>query len=206
MRKAQLLKYQGGSSFLNKASNTVSEVSKQASDAYEDFSNSGWGTVYDLVNTGLYVAAPFTGGATLIPAMAMSVGQGVMGANNMIQKGATINNVADVAGGVLAAPGKMVAKNIMKTVGKSTKYIKRAPLLTKSGNGILAQKPLWQMAKNNKKYAPYAAYIYGNVGANAGQIGNDMYETHQTYVAPWLGYNDRIKKSVRQETNKRKWH
>ena len=110
----------------------LDSVSKQASDRYEEFSNSPWGTVYDVVNAGLYVAAPFTGGATLVPAIGMSVVQGLAGANNMYQKGANLNNTLDVVGGLVAAPGKAVAKPIMKTVGKSTKYVKRMPLVTKN--------------------------------------------------------------------------
>ena len=91
-------KYQTGGSFLD-------SVSKQSSDKYEQFSNSPWGTVYDVVNAGLYAAAPFTGGVTLGPAIGMSVVQGLAGANNMYQKGADLNNTLDVIGGLVAAPG-----------------------------------------------------------------------------------------------------
>ena len=188
----------------DEAVDAVKAASKKASDAYSEFSDSPWNTVYDVVNTGLYAAAPFTGGVTLVPAIAMSVGQGLAAANNMAHEGANLNNSLDVAGGVLAAPGKMVVKPMMKMVGKTAKYAKRAPLIAKSGKGRLAPKPLWQLAKENRKYAPYAAYIYGNIGVNNGQLGNDLYDNYQTYVAPWIGYQDKIAQRVTQETNKRK--
>ena len=188
----------------DEAVDAVKAASKKASDAYSEFSDSPWNTVYDVVNTGLYAAAPFTGGATLVPAMVMSIGQGLAAANNMAHEGANLNNSLDVAGGVLAAPGKMVVKPMMKMVGKTAKYAKRAPLIAKSGKGRLAPKPLWQLAKENRKYAPYAAYIYGNIGVNNGQLGNDLYDNYQTYVAPWIGYQDKIAQRVTQETNKRK--
>lgn len=173
-------------------------LSEKASDAYEDFNNSGWGTAYDLLNLGLYAAAPFTGGATLIPAMAMSVGQGIAGANNMYQKGATVNNVADVVGGVLAAPGKAVAKPIMKAVGKTAKYVKRAPLVTKN----LYTEPLWKMAANDAKYLPYATYIYTNTGNNVFQVGNDLVDNYSTQVAPYLDLSRQINTQVK-DANKR---
>lgn len=185
----------------DKAVEAVKVASKKASDAYEDFSNSPWGTVYDVVNAGLYAAALFTGGATLVPAIVMSTGQGIAGANNMYWKGATVNNVADVVGGVLAAPGKMVATPIMKMVGKTSKRVNRALLFPKSGS---AKETLWQMAKENKKYAPYATYVYGNLGINIGQIGNDLRDNYQTYVAPWVGYQNRLSQAINKETNKRK--
>lgn len=180
-------KYQTGGSFLD-------SMSKQASDRYEEFSNSPWGTVYDVVNAGLYAAAPFTGGATLVPAIGMSVVQGLAGANNIYQKGANLNNTLDVVGGLVAAPGKAVAKPIMKTVGKSTKYVKRMPLVTKRGKGILATKPLWKQAVTNKKYLPYATYSYTNLGSNIGQIGNDLKDNYNTYVVPYKELN---KKNIR---------
>lgn len=204
LKKNHPLTYQQGGSFWSDASNVTSKISKRASDAYEKFSNSGWGTVYDIANAGLYAAAPFTGGVTLVPAIAMSVGQGIAGANNMYQNGATINNMADIAGGVLAAPGKMVAKSIMKTVGKSAKYVKRAPLLTKSRRGITAIKPLWQMAKENKKYTPYAGYVYTNLGANVVQPVNDLKDNYQQYIHPYVQFNNNLKQSINQESKKRK--
>ena len=185
-------KYQAGGNVLDKAS-------KQASNKYEEFSNSPWGTVYDVVNAGLYAAAPFTGGATLVPAIGMSVVQGLAGANNMYQKGANLNNTLDVIGGLVAAPGKAVAKPIMKAVGKSTKYIKRMPLVTKNGKGILATKPLWQQAVHNRKYLPYATYIYTNLGSNIGQIGNDLKDNYNTYVAPYRELNRQVSQYLEQK-------
>ena len=190
-------KYQTGGSFLD-------SMSKQASDRYEEFSNSPWGTVYDVVNAGLYAAAPFTGGATLVPAIGMSVVQGLAGANNMYQKGANLNNTLDVVGGLVAAPGKAVAKPIMKTVGKSTKYVKRMPLVTKRGKGILATKPLWKQAVTNKKYLPYATYSYTNLGSNIGQIGNDLKDNYKTYVVPYKELNKRISELTKREYDKKK--
>lgn len=178
-------KYQIGGSFLD-------SMSKQASDGYEEFSNSPWGTIYDVVNAGLYAAAPFTGGATLVPAIGMSVVQGLAGVNNMYQKGANLNNTLDVVGGLVAAPGKAVAKPIMKAVGKSTKYVKRMPLVTKNGRGILATKPLWKQVVTNKKYLPYATYVYTNLGSNIGQIGNDLKDNYNTYVAPYKGLDRQL--------------
>lgn len=185
-------KYQTGGSFLD-------SVSKQASYGYEQFSNLPWGTVYDVLNAGLYAAAPFTGGATLVPAIGMSVVQGLAGANNMYQKGTNLNNTLDVVGGLVAAPGKAVVKPIMKTVGKSTKYVKRMPLVTKNGSGILATKPLWKQAATNKKYLPYATYIYTSLGSNIGQIGNNLKDNYNTYIAPYRELNRQVSQYLEQK-------
>lgn len=70
-------------------------------------------------------------------------------------------------------------------VYQSPKYVKRMPLVTKNGRGILATKPLWKQAATNKKYLTYATYVYTNLGSNIGQIGNDLKDNYNTYVAPY---------------------
>lgn len=173
--------YQDGGSF-----------SKQASDAYQEFSDSPWGTVYDVVNTGLYAAAPFTGGATLPFAIGMSALQGAAAANNMYQEGVNLNNTLDVVGGLTALPASKVAKPIMKSVGKSTKYVRRANLV-KPAKKVLSDgkihlervtPALWQMAAKNPKYLPYTTYVYSNIGANTGQVTNDIVDNVKTYSKP----------------------
>ena len=92
----------------------------------------------------------------------------------------------------------------MKTVGKSTKYVKRMPLVTKRGKGILATKPLWKQAVTNKKYLPYATYSYTNLGSNIGQIGNDLKDNYNTYVVPYKELNKQIFELTKREYDKKK--
>ena len=196
----------------NEAVDAVKSASKKASDAYAAFSDSPWNTVYDVVNTGLYAAAPFTGGVTLVPAMAMSIGQGLAAANNMANEGVTLNNSLDVAGGVLAAPAKTAAKQIMKTVGKNTKYVKNAKLFKtvkeshKVGNFQLGKThaSMLDLSKSSKKYWPYFGYALAVPAVGNAQIANDAKDNYNTYVAPWVGYDQKIAQRVEQETNKRK--
>lgn len=196
----------------DEAVDAVKSASKKASDAYAAFSDSPWNTVYDVVNTGLYAAAPFTGGVTLVPAMAMSIGQGLAAANNMANEGVTLNNSLDVAGGVLAAPAKTVAKQIMKTVGKNTKYVKNAKLFKtvkeshKVGRFELGKThaSMLDLSKSSKKYWPYFGYALAVPAVGNAQIANDVKDNYNTYVAPWVGYDKKIAQRVKQETNKRK--
>lgn len=192
--------------------NKLSDLSKKASDEYKSFSDSPWNTVYDVVNTGLYAAAPFTGGATLIPAMIMSGAQGLAAANNAVHEGFNLNNSLDIAGGVLAAPSKLVMKPMMKAVGKTTKYTKNAKLFktTKDShivNGIQlgkTHKSLASLSKDSKKYWPYFGYALAVPTVGNAQIFNDVKDNYQTYVAPWQGYQNKIEQAVQNETNRRK--
>ena len=194
------------------AVDVVKAASKKASDAYAAFSDSPWNTVYDVVNTGLYMAAPFTGGVTLVPAMAMSIGQGLAAANNMANEGVSLNNGLDVAGGVLAAPAKVVAKPLMKAVGKSTKYVKNAKLFKTTKDSYKVGKfqlgkthaSMLDLSRKSKKYWPYFGYALAVPAVGNAQIANDVKDNYNTYVAPWIGYNQKIAQRVQQETNKRK--
>ena len=155
------------------------------SDAYQKFSdNATASTIYDLVNAGLYVAAPFTGGSTLIPAMAMTGLQAGGATANAYKKGLNVQNGLDIAS---AIPGfgltekavKASMKPVMKMVGKNTKKISRATKYVPIKDKILVTTPsghtfnfgkyrptYFQMAMWDKKYAPYAALVYGEDAAN----------------------------------------
>ena len=185
----------------DEAVNAVKSASKKASDAYATFSDSPWNTVYDVVNTGLYAAAPFTGGVTLVPAMAMSIGQGLAAANNMANEGVTLNNSLDVAGGVLAAPAKTVAKYV-----KNAKLFKTVKESHKVGRFELGKThaSMLDLSKSSKKYWPYFGYALADHAVGNAQIANDVKDNYNTYVAPWVGYDQKIAQRVEQETNKRK--
>lgn len=208
LKKNHPLTYQQGGGITNKAQ----ELSKAASKAYSEFSDSPWNTVYDIVNTGLYAAAPFTGGVTLVPAMAMSIGQGIAAANNAVNEGVTLNNGLDMAGAVLAAPAKSVMKPLMKAVGKNTKLVKNAKLFKtvkeshKVGNINLGKthQSLMSLAKGDKKYAPLFGYAIAVPAVGNAQIINDVQDNYETYVAPWIAFKQQLKESVNKETNKRK--
>lgn len=167
------------------------------SDAYQKFSdNTKASTAYDIINAGLYLAAPFTGGTTLIPAMAMTGLQAGGAAANAYKKGFNIQNGLDLAS---AIPGfglseKMVKasmKPVMRMVGKTTKKISRATkykpidekILVTTDNGHTFnfgkyRPTYWQLAKWDKKYAPYATLVYGedalNHGLNTYQVVKDI--------------------------------
>lgn len=168
-----------------------------ASDAYSDFSNSPWNTAYDVINTGLYVAAPFTNGITLVPAMAMSIGQGLAAVNNMVHEGTNLNNTLDVAGGVFASPAKLVMNQIMKSVNKGTKLIKRSNLFKtvsdpshKVGEIELAKTypSLFSLAKKDKKYIPIFSYSLAVPTIGNAQITNDLTDNYWTYALPYFQY------------------
>lgn len=193
----------------NKAIEAIKSISKGASDSYKDFSNSPLNLIYDLINSGLYIAAPFTGGATLIPAMAMSIAQGAAAANNAINDGIGTNNTIDMIGGLLAGPAKLMARPIMKTVGKSTKYVKNARLFKDIvddpqmiGNLNLARttSSLFNLARKDAKYVPYFIYSAAMPTVSNGQIVNDAIDIFSTQVAPQLD----IAKQLGEEYNKRK--
>lgn len=191
--------------------NKVKEASKTASDAYKSFSDSPWNLAFDVINTGLYAAAPVTGGATLPIAMAMSAGQGLAAANNIANEGVNVNNTLDVVGGLLAAPAEKAAKSIMKTVGKNTKRVKNAKLFKttkdsyKIGNIELGKthSSLWDLSKSSKKYWPYFTYYLAQPAVNIGQIGNDVKDSYLNYILPWTDFNKEISQEVENETNSR---
>ena len=171
------------------------------SNAYEDFNNHWGSTAYDAINAGLYLAAPFTGGATLIPAMAMTGLQAGAAGVNAYDKGINLSNGLDIAS---AIPGfgltekavKGAMKPVMKSVGKSTKYVRHATKYAPKQEKILVTSPngmtfnfgknsptYWQMAMNDKRYAPYAALVYGedavNNGLNVWQVAKDIQDSSE---------------------------
>ena len=171
------------------------------SNAYEDFNNHWGSTAYDVINAGLYLAAPFTGGATFIPAMAMTGLQAGAAGVNAYDKGINLSNGLDIAS---AIPGfgltekavKGAMKPVMKSVGKSTKYVRHATKYAPKQEKILVTSPngmtfnfgknsptYWQMAMNDKRYAPYAALVYGedavNNGLNVWQVAKDIQDSSE---------------------------
>ena len=180
---------------------TSDGVVSTVSDAYEKFNNHWGSTAYDAINAGLYLAAPFTGGATLIPAMAMTGLQAGAAAVNAYDKGLNLSNGLDMAS---AIPGfgltekavKGAMKPVMKSVGKSTKYVRHATKYVPKSEKILVTSPngmtfnfgknsptYWQMAMNDKRYAPYAALVYGedaiNNGLNVWQVAKDVQDSNR---------------------------
>lgn len=166
--------------------NYLKSKSKELSDFYQGFQNSLWGTAYDVANLGLYAAAPFTAGATLPAAVAMSVGQGALGANDMLNNGVNLNNSLDVIGAILSRPA---SKELMKLVGKNTKIVKHSTTFIPKTDKIIVTSPngmvfdlgkhypaAWQLPFRDIKYLPYASYTYGNLGVNTGQVANDIHD------------------------------
>jgi len=177
------------------------------SNAYEDFNNHWGSTAYDALNAGLYLAAPFTGGATLVPAMAMTGLQAGAAAVNAYDKGINLSNGLDIAS---AIPGfgltekavKGAMKPVMKSVGKSTKYVRHATKYVPKSKKILVTSPngmtfnfgknfptYWQTAMNDKRYAPYAALVYGedavNNGLNIWQVAKDIQDSNRQQEKRW---------------------
>ena len=105
---------------------------KYISDMYQKLSDSPIAsTVYDGVNLALYAASPFTGGTTLIPAMAMTGLQATGASANIYDKGLNSQNGIDIASaipgfGLLNKGVKLAMKPTMKMVGKTTKRVKNA--------------------------------------------------------------------------------
>ena len=210
-RNAASWKHQEGGTLVSrlKDGNPIKTISKKASDSYADFSNSPLNLIYDLINSGLYIAAPFTGGATLVPAMAMSIAQGAAAVNNAINDGFNTNNVIDTAGGILAGPAKLMAKPIMKAVGKTTKYVKKArlfkdvvdtPQMVRNINLAKTTPSLFNLARSNSKYVPYFIYSMAVPTVSNGQIINDAIDTFSTQIAPQLD----VVRRLSEEYNKSK--
>lgn len=164
--------------------NYLKGKSKELSDFYQGFQNSLWGTAYDVANLGLYAAAPFTAGATLPAAVAMSVGQGALGANDMLNNGVNLNNSLDVIGAILSRPASAASKELMKLVGKNTKIVKHSTTFIPKTDKIQVGSfnlgkhypAAWQLPFRDIKYLPYASYVYGNLGVNTGQVANDIHD------------------------------
>lgn len=142
--------------------NNISELYKKANNSL-----GGYGPLlYDGVNLALYAAAPFTGGVTLVPAMAMTGAQGIGAAANAYEEGLNLENSLDMASTIpgFGITGKLTnraMKPMMKAVGKTTKKVKYAPKYTPntSGNKIKVNKYTYvgrQPKAGNRK--PQKAY------------------------------------------------
>lgn len=153
---------------------SMKEVSKAASDAYQSFSDSPYGLGYDILNAGLYAVAIPTGGATLPLAIGMSAAQGIAAANNAYNEGVNLNNGLDMAGAVISVPTSKAAKAIMKAVGKTDKYVKNASLFKNKGTGLVRRPSLFNLARRDNKYVPIFTYALAQPGINYAQIGNDV--------------------------------
>ena len=166
--------------------NAASSTVKGISDGYQAMQDSPWGTVYDAVNLGLYAAAPFTGGATLPFAAAMTLGSGLGAAANIYEtKNVNLNNGLDAVAAFV--PGSKIATKlapkVMRMVGKNTKYVRNANLfLTKADKPFIVNIPaeldeagrhiikparrfelskthqsLMSLSRSDPKYIPYTA-------------------------------------------------
>lgn len=72
---------------------------------YDLSHNGGSGLTYQLINGGLYALAPFTGGATLPAAIAMSAGAMGSAGNDIVDRGINLENGMDIGFDVLNAAG-----------------------------------------------------------------------------------------------------
>lgn len=191
---------------------------KYISDMYQKLSDSPVAsTIYDGTNLALYAASPFTGGITLIPAMAMTGLQAAGASANIYDKGLNFQNGIDIASavpgfGLLNKGVKLAMKPTMKMVGKTTKRVKSATKylpkkesrpytyrrMERVGNSGSRRviRPVehtielgryhptfWQLAKEDKKYWPAAALVYGedaiNHGLNTYQVIKDIDQKKQ---------------------------
>lgn len=106
-------------------------LTSRISNIYRKLNNSGWGLAYDATNAALYLAAPFTSGATLPLAMTMTGAQAGGAVADAVEHGIDLNNGIDMAS---AIPGfgltekavKYAMKPTMKAVGKTAKVVKTA--------------------------------------------------------------------------------
>ena len=208
---------------LAKKGNKLTELRNKANKFYKEMAASPWGTVYDAANVAL-MAIP----QTRPLAAAMSLAQGAAAINNASLDGFNTNNVLDMLGAATAGYGRFVSKPIMRLVGRTDKYVRKAPyykpinethLVTTRGGLTFDlgkhRSPLWQMALDNKAYLPYAAYIYGQQGINTGQVINDLYDNYQSYIDQYLDLlpsaqeavdenNEKGRSSLRAENRKEK--
>ena len=169
---------------------SMKEASKAASDAYQSFSDSPYGLVYDILNAGLYAAAIPTGGATLPLAIGMSAAQGIAAANNAYNEGVNLNNGLDMAGAVISVPTSKAAKAIMKAVGKTDKYVKNASLFK---TGSLRRPSLFNLARRDNKYVPIFTYALAQPSINYAQIGNDVNDMKPfRNIRSYLDFNNYI--------------
>ena len=124
-------KFQSGNQ-IRKMQTAAGGPIKYISDMYQKLSDSPVAsTIYDGTNLALYAASPFTGGITLIPAMAMTGLQAAGASANIYDKGLNFQNGIDIASavpgfGLLNKGVKLAMKPTMKMVGKTTKRVKSA--------------------------------------------------------------------------------
>ena len=115
---------------------------------------------YDLVNIGLYAAAPLTGGATAIPAAVMSGIQGVAGVDDMLNNGVNTTNALDAAN--LLTLGVSGATKAAKATGVTLKV--------KQGT---------RTAKDVKRVIHRSSNAASNL-IDSGQLGSDAVELYES--------------------------
>ena len=153
-----------------------------AAEIYRGISNDPTaGLVYDTVNAGLYLAAPFTAGATLPLAYGMTALQGAGAIADIAENGVNFTNGLDAASlvpgfGIGAKAARKSSKFLLSNAGKKAdKYIRRADNYIPNNN---FPSLLQYSFKDNGKYLPYTIPILGedvvNHTMNISQIINDL--------------------------------
>lgn len=146
------------------------------------------GLTYDAINAGLYLAAPFTGGTTTIPAMLMSGAKGAGAVADMVENNIDPHNFIDAVSTVpIMSFGPMVsnaAKNakIMRQFGKAL-----TPKTTIQPTKVITQKVV-------SKYPPY---IYrGQVLQHPGFRPEIMYNSYTNAAKPFFKEASRLSKDA----------
>lgn len=130
-------------------------------------------TAYDAVNTGLYLAAPYTAGVTLPFAAGMTLAQGVAGVDDIIENKPNATNIIDVASLI---PGlgltKVLGKQATRAAARSATKAGIVDLL-KPGSFSAARAN--KAALNTKLLSAYTkgALFLGDVGLDFSQFKND---------------------------------
>ena len=146
------------------------------------------GLAYDAVNAGLYLAAPFTGGATTIPAMVMSGAKGAGAVADMVENNIDPHNFIDaLSTAPIMSFGPMVlsaAKNakLMRQFGKAL-----MPKTTIQPTKVITQKVV-------SKYPPY---IYrGQVLQHPGLSPEIMYNSNIQAAKPFFKEASRLSRDA----------
>lgn len=159
-------KYQSGGSMERMSNYGDNHKSPSVSKAYKAATTGKKGLAYDLANLGLYAAAPFTAGATIYPAAAMSVARGAGAVANMIDEGVNPNNFIDAISSGIAvnwAPAARYAlknANLYKGIGKAlmpkvNQNIVKIPEIHKATDIIQKNYP-YMINNNIYKGIPYS--------------------------------------------------
>lgn len=161
-------------------------------DLYDLSHNGGSGLAYQLINGGLYAAAPFTGGATLPAAIAMSGAAMGSAGSDIADRGLNLENGMDVGFDVLnAAGGAGSALRYLSTANKA------ADAAVAAGRAYLGRNSAQAAENAVREAAEQAAKQTAKVQSRRDALGTVL-GTKATLNPKWRSLNKAAEEAAQQ--------